>query len=137
MSSANLDLVRSVYADWERGDFSSAEWAHAGIEFVVADGPEPGRWTGPAGMSEGNRAILDGWEDIRLQADEYRELEGERVLVLIRHYGRGKTSGLEIGKLHSTGANLFHLHAGKVTRIVVYWDRERALADLGLTQEAG
>jgi hypothetical protein len=129
--------VRSVYADWERGDFSSAEWAHAGIEFVVADGPEPGRWTGPAGMSEGNRAILDGWEDIRLQADEYRELEGERVLVLIRHYGRGKTSGLEIGKLHSTGANLFHLHAGKVTRIVVYWDRERALADLGLTQEAG
>jgi ketosteroid isomerase-like protein len=81
--------------------------------------------------------MLDGWEDIRLQPDEYRELEGERVLVLIRHYGRGKTSGLEIEQLHSTGANLFHFRAGKVTRIVVYWDRERVLADLGLTQKAG
>jgi ketosteroid isomerase-like protein len=137
MSSANLDLVRSVYADWERGDFGANEWAHPDIEFVVADGPEPGRWTGPAGMSESNRAILDGWEDIRLQADGYRELEGERVLVLIHHYGRGKMSGLEIGKLHSTGANLFHLHAGKVTRIVVYWDRAQALADLCFPPSTG
>ena len=137
MASANLDLVRSIYAAWERGDYSSVEWAHPEIEYVFADGLSPGRWTGLVEMAEGFREFLNAWEEYRVEADEFRELDGERVLVLIHLTGRGKTSGLELGHMRANAANLFHVRAGKVTRLVHYFDRGRAFADLGLAPEAG
>jgi ketosteroid isomerase-like protein len=63
MASENVELVRSIYAAWERGDYSSTEWAHPEIDFVIADGPQPGHWTGVAGMAEGWRAFLSAWDD--------------------------------------------------------------------------
>ena len=35
MGSANMDLVRSIYLAWERGDYSSTDLQHPEIEFVV------------------------------------------------------------------------------------------------------
>jgi len=129
--SSNLDLVRSIYAAWQRGDFGSTEWADPEIEFVFADGPAPGRWTGVA-VATASSDFLSAWEDVRIEADEYRELDRDRVLVLTRGSGRGKTSGLELAQMRTQGAHLFHVRYGKVTRLVRYMDRDRALADLGL-----
>jgi ketosteroid isomerase-like protein len=137
MASANLDFVRSLYAAWERGDYSSVEWAHPDIEFVIADGPSPGTWKGLAGMAEGYRDFLSAWEEFRTEVDEYRELDDERVLVLVSYRGRGKTSGLELGQMRQKGAGLFYVRRGKVTRLGLYWVRENALADLGLPSETG
>ena len=137
MASANLELVRSIWAAWERGDYHSIEWAHPKIEFVIADGPAPGSWTGRAGLAEGFRDLLSGWEEWRPQGDEYLELDGERVLVLDHFSGRGETSRLEVRQMRTEGAVLFHFRGGKVTRVAVYWDRERARADLGLGPQAG
>jgi ketosteroid isomerase-like protein len=132
--SENLDLVRSIYADWERGDFSRVEWAHPQIEYVRAEGPEPATWTGLAGMAEGARTFLDAWDDLRIVVDEYREIDNGRVLVLDHRIGRGRTSGLDLGQMRTQSAHLFHLRHGKVTRLVVYEERDRALADLGLEE---
>ena len=137
MVSANLDLVRSIFSHTERGDFSSADWAHPEIELVIADGPTPGSWTGLAGMAEGWRDFLSAWEEYRADVDEYRELDENRVLVFTHFSGRGKTSGLEVGQIRAKGVHLLHVHDGKVTRSVLHMDSERALADLGLAPEAG
>ena len=138
MSSANLDLVRSLYADWERGDFfANADWAHAEIECVMVDGPTPGRGTGLTGMANVWRDVISAYEDFRVTAEEYLELDEQRVLVLVRFSGRGKTSGLELGQMHTRNASLLELDGNKVRRLVLYWDRDRAFADLGLAPDPG
>jgi ketosteroid isomerase-like protein len=131
--SANLDLVRSIFADWERGDFGhAAEWADPRIEYVIADGPDPGEWPGLGAAAAATRGVLSTWKDYRFEVDEYRPLDDERVLVLVIRRGRGGTSGLELGQMKTKGAHVFHVRDGKVVRLVAYWDRDRALADLGL-----
>jgi ketosteroid isomerase-like protein len=135
MSQENVEMVRSIYEAWERGDFGTAGWADPEIEFVSADGPTPGTWTGVAGMTEAWREVLSAWDDLRLTVDEYRELDDHRVLVLFRFSGRGKTSGLDLGQMQAEVANVVFVRNGKVTRLVTYWDRERALADLGLSKQ--
>src|ERR1700730_9993767 len=135
--SKNLDLVRSIYAAWERGDFSQIEWVDPEIEFVVTGGLASGSWRGVAKMAEYVREVFSEMEDWRDEADEYRELADGRVLVLDRLSARGRTSGADLGQTQRRGARVFHIHGGRFTRLVVYWDRERALADLGLAPEAG
>jgi ketosteroid isomerase-like protein len=80
---------------------------------------------------------VSAWEEFRGEADEYRELDDERVLVLVHWSGRGKKSGLELGQMRTRGAHLFHVRGGKVTRFVLYLDRERAFTDLGLASRTG
>ncbi len=133
--SENLKLVRSILADWEHGDFRSVVWADPQIEYAIADEPGSRMGRGLPAMASIWREFLSAWDDYRVEAHEYRELDEERVLVALKPQGRGKASGVDIGTRsggHRT-ANLFHLRGGKVTRLVSYFDHERALADVGLT----
>jgi ketosteroid isomerase-like protein len=130
--SSNLDLVRSIFADWERGDFSSVEWADPAIEFVQPDGPEPSRATGLGEMATAWRKRLNAFTGVRVEAEEYRELNDSDVLVLVRSRGVAQTSGIHLEQIGAgRTALLASLRDGKVTRLVLYFDRDRALADLG------
>ena len=133
--SANLDLVGSIYAAWERGDFSSVDWAHPEIEYVRIGVLAGGTWIGLEGMKEGFLDWVRVWRDWTVTAEDYRELDVERVLVLYRDSGRMKESGPEGTRVENKGASLFHLRDQLVTRIVQYYFRDRAFADLGLAPE--
>ena len=131
--SENLDLVRSIYVDWERGDFSHVEWAHSDIDFEAV-GFDPMRTVSAGAMADRWRLWMSAWENYRAEAEDYRELDNDRVLVLMRHSGTGKASGVGIESFKRDGATLFHIREGQITKLVAYLDREQAFADLGLKE---
>ncbi len=117
---------------WERGDYGSADWAHPDIEFVLDDGPAPGTWHGIPAMGRAWGETISAFDDLRVEAEEIRAIDDERVLVLTHNTGRGKMSGVELGETTTRGANVFTIRDGKVTRLALYFDRDRALAELEL-----
>lgn len=71
--------------------------------------------TGLTAMAECEREFLSTWADLRLAAQEYREIDHERVLVLQSVSGQAKTSGLNLAQVGAKGAAcLFHVDDGKV-----------------------
>ena len=111
--SETLDLARSIHA---------------------ADDPSSGGLTGVAAVEANWRDFQGAWEDYHVEAAEYRQLDDERVLVIVQLSGRGKTSGLDVAQTGSRAANIFHARERKVRKLVIYWDGDRALADLGLAE---
>jgi len=130
--SANLDLVRWIYAAWTRGDFSSMAWAHPDIEYVVVDFVEPISRVGSDATAQAIQGIYGEWEAPRIECDEIRPLDDGRVLVLNHLAGRGKASGIDVGHMRRNGAAILSFRDGRVVRYLSYFDRDRALADLGL-----
>ena len=130
--SENLDLVRAIFSSWEKGDFSSADWADPEIRYVMHGGLSTESTTGVAGMAEAWASMLRAWDDLRAVPEEIREIDEERVLVLLKNEGTGKGSGIDIGEISVRSANVFTIRDGRVTSLVLYWDRDEALAELGL-----
>jgi ketosteroid isomerase-like protein len=129
--SENLDLVRSIYAEWERGDFHAVSWADPQIELVRPSSVDGDALKGQDSSAAGWREWLSAWSGFKAEAYEYRVLDKERVLVFGRMSGRGRLSDVVTD---TATVIVFHVHDGKVTRLVLYSDRDRALADLGLAE---
>src|SRR5260370_38916176 len=87
MSQENVELVGSISAAHERGDYGSAEWAHPDIEDVIVGGPPPGSWKGRAAMARAAGELFSAWAGRRTVVGEVRPLDDERAL------GRGHGGG--------------------------------------------
>ena len=132
MSSANLDLVRAIYAEWERGDWSSNWWADPEIETVIDTGLVKDVHHGLEGMAKGWGEFLGAWKDFSIVVEEYRELDDNRILVLVHNTGEGRHSGMDVESMGGKGANLFEIRGGKVVRLEAFASRKTGLEALGL-----
>ena len=150
--SENLDLVRSIYADWERGDFGSAEWADPEIltrvayewfnrkkepppmwlpdgEFINSrEDPDHGVYRGIDAIRKQHQGWFDAYPDLHVEPLEIRA-NGDLVFVWARFTGHGADSGAAMEmKLAHVATN----ERGRTRRIQEYFDRAEALKAVGL-----
>jgi ketosteroid isomerase-like protein len=130
--SSNLDLIRSIYADWERGDWSSADWADPEIEFEMVGGVVDGATKGKEEMGRAWVTMLNAWDDFKAVPEEFRELDDGRILVLIRNQGRGKGSGIDVSEITPRSVNVWTIREGTVVRLTAYWGLEHVPEELDL-----
>jgi ketosteroid isomerase-like protein len=124
----NVEIVRSIHRAWEKGDFSSADWADPDIEYSP---PHERRLS--RGVTEMGRRFgewIAAWENLRVSAEKIVGAD-DRVVVLNRFQGRGKESGTPT--VDFSGASFFTLREGKVVILEFFWDHQEALEAAGLS----
>jgi ketosteroid isomerase-like protein len=127
MSAENIEVVRKVLDEWNRGDVEAViartsddlEWLPVLVESV-----EGGGFRGHDGFREFLREWITTWETWELEAEEIREV-GEQVLVLTRVHATGRGSGIG---LDQSFAHLFEFREGLICRAQTFFDRDEALA---------
>jgi len=130
VSQENVELVRKVYEHWGRGDFANADFFDPEIEFArFGSGDLDGKWRGLDGMWGAVAEYLMAWEDMRMNAERFIDVDDDRVLVLDLQTARGKSSSVVVE--HELGW-LFTLRDGKIVGLTGYWDRAEAMRAAGL-----
>jgi ketosteroid isomerase-like protein len=132
MSQKNVEVVRRIFAEWECGNFWTADDLDPDVRFtwvnpILAPRPET---HGIGELTEGVREFLKAWDGLTATAEQIIEA-GELVVAMEVWRGRGKASG---APTEVRQASVWTLSRGKVTTVVVYADRAEALEAAGLRE---
>src|SRR3954451_19337740 len=103
MSQGNVEIVRTLFEALNRGDRERAiELAHPE---VVLDATRnvfnPKTYVGFDGLRQWLADMDDGWEEMHSEQNEFIGA-GARVVVIGRRVGKGKASGVEVGRPNAT-----------------------------------
>jgi len=131
MSQENVEVVRRSLDAFQRGDYDAAiDALDPRIEYDLTHFPDGKVYLGHDGVREAFRIWLGTWEDYRQEVDEVIDL-GDEVLVVVREFGRGKGSGIEVER---PTAGVWTLRDGKAVRIRFYAGKAEALEAAGLSE---
>jgi ketosteroid isomerase-like protein len=134
--STNRDLVRSIFQAWTHGDVENflREHFEPTARLDLSENIfNPAVYVGYGEIARQRREVNDVWDQFEVEVERLFERE-DAVVAFTHERGRGEASGVEVDR---DSAFLFRLRDGKVTDVRGYLDRDRALADLGLTTEGG
>jgi ketosteroid isomerase-like protein len=133
VSEENLEIVRRIWEDWSRGDFSAVDWADPEILFIGSGSTAPEENRGIEEMARAWADWLGTMSDFRTEAVGWFH-EGDQVVVFNRFSGSGRASGLPLEDW--PGAVRFEIRNAKVVVMQLYTDRKQALREAGIDPEA-
>jgi len=135
-------LLFWVRRSWEivnRRDFELA-LAAQDPDVLVRFAPDPrgrippdmaGEFHGIEGFNRAWEAWLEVFQDLQVEPEEFTDLGGDRLMVVVRAVGRGTESGV-LAETH--GYMLYTFRAGKVLRHEFFAEREQAEEAAGLAR---
>jgi ketosteroid isomerase-like protein len=130
VSQENVDKARDFIDAYNRRDFDAAvENFHPLIEWVLPERQGFDSAQGPEGIKRFWYGIDETFDELQLLPQEHVDA-GERVATRLRHYGRGKRSGIEINE------ELYHQVAtfrdGWIVRMEYFAEWSEALEAAGV-----
>jgi ketosteroid isomerase-like protein len=127
MSRENVEVVRKAWDAWLRGDMAGL-FGQFDPDIVwdtshFRDWPESAYY-GIDGVERFLREWLDVWDDYEVEVEAVLAAPDGRVVSLICHHGKGRSSGLP---MELEMAQIATVHGGKITQLDNYDDRPEAL----------
>ena len=138
MSQENVELVRSIYALFERGDFSlmdrESEW-HGVFEpdfewHTRDDLPDAGVRKGYEGIVRLRDEWVESFDDMHIDVNELIGF-GDDVIAVTRLCGCMRGSGYE---LDVEETQVWRMRDGRATEVRAYLTRSEALKAVGLEE---
>ena len=134
MSEEHVEIVRTVYAEWERGNLAAAVELFAPeivFESYMPDSSEQVVAHGPKGIETFTREILRQTSVYRMIGEEFRGVGNDKVFVAGRQATIGRRSGVAV---EGPAFWVWTFRDGKVARLLFETDRRRALEAAGLSE---
>ena len=131
MSQENVEIVRQHMAAYESGNYDAALAVyHPDVVVDASVRPEGRVYRGREGVAEAVRVWAGTWEDWHWDIEELIDA-GDRVLMDVREFGRGKGSGVEVAQQTFW---VFTLRDGRIVHARILVDKSQALAAAGLSE---
>jgi uncharacterized protein len=132
VSQEHIELVRSAFDAWNRGDVEAfADHMVEDVAWLEVSGrPEGGvsERRGRNRLRHSLESLFEAWESYRLEVERIDDV-GSRVVAVVREIARGRASGLEVD---SRWGYLITVDGGQIVRVEAYRDAAEALHVAGL-----
>jgi ketosteroid isomerase-like protein len=133
MSEENVEVIRTAYEAFDRGDLEAVSRLHARtIEWQTSvEDPDAATHRGRVAVRRYIEGYMETFPGLRADLEECVEVPNDRVLATVRYTGRARASGMDMDWRQWL---VYTIKDGMIVRAAEYFDRDQALEAAGLKE---